>query len=372
MRALLYETVTGNPVTDLELITWSYDTGILAHDALTLQIPAYTPAARKTRLQELLIPFKYSIALIDNTVTGQMHVPAAGYISTAPAVENSDGLHVYNIRCVGVDKLFQYRHIRKHPGTPLTFAPGRINETLDVRIENVEYGTLIKKLVQETLKFPGGTLPINFEPDRPGNKARTYKAIDGKPVLDAIEDITQLVGGIEYDFMPQIDPVTEQISHNFITGTDTTRTITHNHHTLTLGGSKSQIDNFEHAPIPATAVTHAIYTGGKQQDTVITAEHTDTTLTSQGFPTLELWNSEHSSVSEPETLKKYATAAVGNMSTKTSFRTRHTHHIRHGDTITLNTLNHWHIPDGNHTRRVLSIERSSTTPQWTNIRLVDR
>ena len=80
MRALLFETVSGKPVVDLERTAWSYDTGILAPDKLDVTVPAYTKRSRSMDLRSLLVRDKHSVALIDESVQGSRVVVAAGPI----------------------------------------------------------------------------------------------------------------------------------------------------------------------------------------------------------------------------------------------------------------------------------------------------
>lgn len=373
MRALLFETVTGNPVRDLETSDWSYDTGILAQDNLQITVPAYTPQAATLSLTELLVRDKHSIALIDDSVVGVRTVPAAGPVVSAPPTEDAGGKNVYEVECKGIERLLEWRHIRLYPGWPLLNASGKPTGTYDQAFTNVAYGTIMKKLIAESEKFAGGALPITYEADRAGVHSKsTYKAIDGKPILEAMDQLAELDDGVEYDFQPYIDEF-DRIQYRLVTGTDSERIISNGVQRLwNIGGKSPDVRNYERFPDPTPVITDSMFTGGKDEDRVLLAAGENHAPLTEGFPRAELWDSSHSTVSRQATLQGWANGALGSIPDRISFdvRTKLAHGIRHGDKATLIAKGHWDLPDGKYDFRVLAVGRSSTDPGWVHIDLV--
>ena len=375
MRAVLFETRTGAHVVELEPSAWSYDTGILAADKVKLEIPAYTARAQSMDMRGLLTSRKHSVALIDDDVVGARRVPAAGSIEDVDAGQDDDGKDRWAVTCYGPERVLSVgARIRMFPGWPLVHASTLLpTGAFDVSLSGLEYGTIMKRLLQEAAKFPGGQLPLDFEPDRSGSRERNYAAIDGKGVVDALDDIADVIGGVEYDFQPYVTN-SEHIRYLFATGTDSTRVITSpaSGQLWNLGGDRQDVRGWSRRVNPGSVVTDAIFAGGKEGDAVLLARASSTDLVNDGWPRAELWDTSHSSVSELSTLQGWADGALGGVSetAKLEVRTELARLIRHGDVVTLAAQGHWDMPDGETSWRVLSVGRKSDSADWLQIDLV--
>lgn len=372
MRVLLFETRTGKPIRDLQRSDWSYDTGILAPDVGDVTVPAYTPWARSLDLRGELVKDKHSIALIDESVQGVRRVVAAGSIVTPTPAEDADGNNAYKVKFRGPERLLEWRQIRLYPGWPLIGGDGKPTGTYDQTFENLSYGTIMKRLVQESEKFPGGDLPIVYEADRAGVHERTaYAAVDGKPVLEALDQLADLADGVEYDFQPQIDEF-DNITYRLVTGTDEDRIITAGVEPVwNLGGKSPDIRGFERVPDPSPVITDAVFAGGKDDDRVLLAQASDAGPIDDGYPRAERWDSSHSTVSVQATLQSWADGALGGVPDRFSFDVKagRAYGVRHGDRVMLAARGHWDLPDGEYLRRVLSIGRKASDPDWVQINL---
>lgn len=371
MRSLICETRTGLYVADLDVSAWSYDTGILAPDKCEVTVPAYTARARSMDLLELLTPFKYSLVLVDDSVDGQKVVRAAGPITARPPVDDTDGKPAFKVTGRGVETLLGFRHIRKFPGWPL-LTGGKPNGTYDMSFKNLSLGTIIKRLVQESEKFPGGDLPIVFEPDRAGVHERLYEAVDGKPVLDAMDDIGELLDGVEYDFVPELDGL-DNLSFRLRTGLDGDgRIVGTDALTWNTGGARPDIRGWEPNDQISEVATDAVFLGGKGEDVVLAARASDSTLIDDGWPRVEVWDSSHSTVSVQSTLQSWADGRVSGVYARPQFdvRAAAAFGVRHGDIVEIASQGHWLLPDGNPRERVLAVTHSSSDPDWIGVHLV--
>lgn len=371
MRALLFETRTGKPVTDLERTSWSVDVGILAADKIELQVPAYTPRASTMDLKSLLTPYKYSVALIDESVAGVRVVRAAGPIVSAPTAPDDDGLNGYAVTCYGPEHLLEKRSVRLFPGWPLIGGNGKPTGVYDMSISGVEYGTIMKRLVAESMLWPGGELPVTFETDRAGTRVRLYEAVDGKPVIDALDDIADVINGVEYAFVPSINDV-DEISWAFVTATDSELIITAGQHLWNIGGQLPDVRAYERDSDLSGLATETVFTGGKSDDAVLMARATSSVLIDDGWPRLERWDTSHSTVSIQSTLQAWAEAGLGGISDVVSFEVRaeRAYTVRPGDAVTLDVLGDWDLPDGPYEGRVLSVTWNSDSPDWVGVQLV--
>lgn len=373
MRVLLHETRTGHPVVDLERTAWDYDIGILTPDKLGITVPAYTPRASSMDLAELLTPYKYSIALVDESVAGSRVVRASGPITMRPPEDDRDGRTSFKVTARGPEILWQYWHLRQYPGWPLIDGAGKPTGTYDLGFEAMALGTIIKKLVQEQQKWVGNELPIVFEADRAGTRERLdYEAVEGKPLLEALDQIGERADGVEWDLHPVIDDL-DHISYQLVTGTDDDQIIVGtNALTWNLGGEHPDIRGWEPNDLIGELATDVIFHGGKGDDEVLLARASDPTLVAEGWPRLEVWDSSHSTVTQQATLQAWADGRVSPVASRPRFEVRaeRAYGARHGDVVQIASQGHWYQPDGIQNRRLLSVNQDSTNPDWYGVSLV--
>lgn len=373
MRALLFKSRTGYPVMDLQFSGWSYDTGILAQDNINLTIPAYTRWSRNLNLRELLAKDKYSIALVDEETRGTRRVVAAGPITEAVPSEDSDGKNAYEVSCKGIERFLEWRSVRLFPGWPLINSEGFPTGTYDQILDGLSYGTIMKRILAESEKWPGGDLPVVYEADRAGVHERSaYSAIDGKPILEAFDQLAELADGVEYDFQPHIDEY-DRITYFLATGTDSDRIISSGgRRTWNLGGKRPDIKGYERSPDPTPIITDTVFSGGKEEDRVMLAAGAWHDPIDEGYPRAELWDNSHSTVSVQATLQSWAEGALGSLPDRISFDLKkdQARNVRHGDKATLSARGHWDLPDEEYAVRVLSVGESSSDPGWVHVNLV--
>lgn len=373
MRALLFETRTGKPVVDLERTSWGYETGILSPDRVDLSVPAYTSRAKSMDLAELLTPYKYSVALIDESVEGARIVRAAGPITGRPPEDDKDGLTSFKVTARGPETLFNGWHIRRFPGWPLLDGAGIPTGTYDLGFQDMALGTIIKKLVQERAKWVGNELPIVYEPDRAGTRQReSYEAVDGKKLLEALDQIGERADGVEWALVPEVDEY-DHITYGLRTGADSEQIIPGaDHFTWNIGGPKPDIQGLEPNDLIGEIATDAIFHAGKGDDRVLLVHASDPSLVADGWPRLEVWDSSHSSVTQESTLQAWADGRVSPVAQRPSFEVRASsaYGVRPGDFVEIASQGHWYWPDGEQLRRVLSVEQKSSNPDWIGVQLI--
>lgn len=367
-RILLFETRTGNPIQEVDFVDEKWDTGILAADKLSFKIPAYTERSRNMGLRQTLQPRKVGAILQED----DGRTPVAGFLTAPPrAATSDDGLNSYEVTFYGPEKIIEDWGIRMYPGWPLVGADKMPTGAYDTRIEGVEYGTMMKRLIVEAMKFPGAELPLVFEPDRAGTRQNGWEAIDGKSVMEAIDDLAEYINGVEYDFVPRVDDL-DQVSFEFRTGTDAIREISSAASaTWRLGGEFPSIRGYERETSGDGLVDEAIFTGGKGDDGVVIERATTSVMIDQGFPRREVWDSSHSSVSDEATLRYWAEQAIAAGSGPVEFLTfevlaSKAVGLRHGDYCVIDSLDHWDMPDGEYERRILSVG-SGASDDWRKI-----
>ncbi|PRI10913.1 hypothetical protein [Leucobacter massiliensis] len=355
MRALLHETTTGEMVTELDFsaITWS--TGVCRADEAAVTIPGYTGRS----WWQFMVPRKYAVSVSED----DGRVRAAGILSIPEGDTDRDGTHHVVFPFRGPESIFDRRYVLPYPYWPLVDADGLPIASRDTRVSGVEYGTMMKRLIQQALSHPGGQLPVSFEADRSGTREKSWTAVSGKPVQDAIEDISELEGGVEWDWVPSVDE-NDRLRWTFVTATDTARELVSAFwHTWQSGGAEPDIKDLNAKISPEFLTQTAIFTGGKDDDRVLVGRATGTSLIEAGVPLSEVWDSSHSSVSEQATLDAWARRRLEDGASPIQYwsfavRAERADGLRHGDWCTIEVTDHWLIPDGSYPRRILEVSGS--------------
>lgn len=352
MRAILHETLTGEPVTELDFSGLAWSTGVCRADEVTVTLPGYTGQA----WWQYLVPRKYTLSVSED----DGRVRAAGILGIPEGDDDRDGIHHVIMPGRGPESLYERRRILPYPYWPLVDAAGFPITARDTTIEGVEYGTMMKYLLLQAMDHPGGGLPVVFELDRAGTREKSWTAVEGKPVQDAIQDISELEGGVEWDWVPQLDEH-DRLSWAFITGRDASQEITSAFwHTWQSGGEEPDLRDLKPKISPELMCSTAIFTGGKEDDRVMVARAHSSTLIDAGIPLIEEWDSSHSSVSRQSTLDSWARRRLAEGQAPVQYwsfdvRAERAVGLRHGDWCTIEVADHWMIPDGSYPRRILDV-----------------
>lgn len=363
MRALIHETLTGEPVTELEISSASWSSGICRADDVSVTSPGYTGRS----LYQFMVPRKFTLTLLED----DYRVRGAGLLGIPEGGSDDDGLHRVVFPGRGIESYFERRHVLPYPYWPLVDANGYPLLSRDTRITGVEYGTMMKRLYQQALTHPGAELPVIWEADRSGTRQKEWSAVDGKPVQEAVEDISELLGGVEWDWVPTVDQA-DRLTFSLVTGTDANPELSSAFwHTWQAGGESPDIRGLNVKISPEFMASTAIFTGGKEDDRVMVARATSLDLIIAGVPPIEAWDSSHSSVSNQSTLDGWAGKRIAEGQAPVQYwsfdvRADRAHGLRHGDWCTVEVHDHWLVPDGSYARRVVEVSGSEDA-SWLSV-----
>lgn len=317
-RYLLGNLSTGRRILDLPVLKGSWEQRLGAPETIRATIDLNDPDAQALDLDNTAAPAMTFLAVAE----GDM-ILAAGPIWVA---DYDADKRILELAASGLGSYFNYRHIlpllaRTIPVSQWTVEvpdpenPGELmtipNPALATTSTNAHLGTIAKGLVQQAEEWAGGDLPIVYEDDRPGIHARTYNAIDFKPILEAHDDLANVENGVESRFTGRFAEDGLGVEWVFETGdplihSDTVhlwdRSVPHN-----------PISGLRVVKNAAGLAGLSWAQGGKQEDTVLIARAEDTTLIDAGYPLMEILDTSHSTVSEQPTLDGYA---QGNLRTR--------------------------------------------------------
>ena len=96
---------------------------------------------------------------------------------------------------------------------------GRLPRDVTSQWSGLSLRTIAKRLVQQAISHPGAGLPIDFEPDAPGDHERTYPGSDDMSVGEALANLTEVEGGPDIDFRPYLTEDRMHVRWRMVTGT---------------------------------------------------------------------------------------------------------------------------------------------------------
>lgn len=365
MRVLLNETITGDPVKELQFSSASWSTGICTTDTTDITLPGYIGQD----LYQYLVPGKYVATIQED----DRRVRAAGILSIPETRTEKNGIHNVSYPGMGPERVFEKRVILPYPYLPLVNAAGYPIPSKNTTLSGVDYGTMMKKLYQQSMTHPDGSLPTTWQPDRSSttSESQTWQAVDGRGVQEAVSGLSQLVNGPEWDWVPSIDE-NDRLSWSFVTGTESEPELTQGFwHTWQSGGEDPSIDDLQVSISPEFMAHTAIFTGGKDQDRVMIESVTNPDMVGLGIPLIQVWDSSNSSVADPATLRGWAEARLADGSAPAQYwsfkvRDKHAFSLRKGDWCTIDVYKHWILPDGQYGRRIVNVSGGSDS-EWLNV-----
>lgn len=166
------------------------------------------------------------------------------------------------------------------------------------------YSDLVSRLISETKKW--GALPITPASIQGGSShERNYNSYDLATVLDRIKDIGDLEDGVEIRLDPVLD---SKWNISFVQKTATE--IIDNRWKWNAMLPDSGVDLMDQDSDGEYMCSQSYAIGGRDEDKLLVCRATSNRLTNQGWPVLQIANTQHSSVSDLSTLLSYAKADV--------------------------------------------------------------
>lgn len=366
MRTLLFDKLTGEHIEDLDVTDVSWTQTIGSPDSVKFEVPAYTPAMRKLGLRNLVTPTKTVIAVEE---PGWADFVGAGDVGLPEYDTDTQKL---SLPASGVETILGKRVVLPANVGALIGSDGKPVATYDTNLKNWEYGTIIKKLIVQAMAQPGFNLPWVFEPDRIGTREKNTAAADMKNLLELVEDISNLDGGVETDFTSRwADDNHTRMQTLVRTGTDAVRVISsQSEFAFSLRGKKPTARSLKEQILPNYLTSRVWMTGGKDDDRMLVARANSSYLTDLGFPFMETVDSSHSSVSVLATLQSYANRRLSQGQKlgrfwKFDVRKSAAVGMRKGDRLNLLVKGDPFIPDDDYRHRVVSL--SGGVSEWLSV-----
>lgn len=351
----------GQHLADLNVVKAPWTQTIGSPDQLKFDVPVSTSAMMRLDLDNLVTPEKTVIAVVDDGI-----FRAAGIVGPP---EYDEDTKLLSIPASGWESMMQSRFVLPEPMGDLIGEDGKPVTTYDTNLSGWEYGTLIKKLIEQAGQHPSWRPPWVLEPDRVGTREKFWAAADLKNLGEAVEDISNLQGGPEYDFVSRWNGF--GIEAVVRTGTDAEPELSSQlEYAFGIRGKNPSARKLNQKLVSAYLASRVYMTGGKSDDRMLVSRADDDTLLNLGFPFRETVDTSHSTVSEQPTLDSWAARRLEQGQRLGKFwtfevRKKLAHEIRKGDWCTIQVRGSYMIPDGIYRRRVVALSGDVTSPWFT-------
>lgn len=318
MRYILGNLRTGRRILDLPVLTGPWNVRVNTPGTISCRVDMNDPDVQQLGMRNTSRPTQTFLGVAEGN-----WIIEAGPIWTRTYDRDS---RVLELGAKGIGSIFNYRTILpllaktipvnqwtvevpdpEDPSTTITVP----NPDLATTLAGVSLGTRAKRLIQQTLLWTGGNLPIDFQDDEAADRTKTYDAVEFKGVLEAIEDNANLENGPEFAFLPSFTEDQLGVRWLFRTGTEEQPLITSTSVPWwNVTAAQSPVSGLKTVEDGSKLVSLGWQLGGKQEDSVLVGRAYDPALVDAGYPLMENVDSSHATVSEQATLDEYAVAQV--------------------------------------------------------------
>lgn len=366
----LIDFVTGRPSLDLpvkEGASWAAQ--LNRPDSVDCAIDMRDPDTQKLDLSSATTPMKSAIV----ARTDDDHVLAWGLIPDDGRSWDEDS-QTLSLSASGVESSW----LSKCPILPVSALTAALlvtdeegymvaNAALDTTISGVSHGTIMKRLIQLRLAFPGAPTIFDFPPDEAGTRSESYPFASLKSIQSAISDLTRQDGGPDYAFDAVRAPNGLDFRYLFRHGSEVTPRLG-SHVGIWALGEGSPISGLKVNDVSAAGASTGWATAGKQAGSALFSRIVNAEPLSVGYPPFDVVDTSHTDVSVQETLDSYNRENMRDAATDTrdvSFTVRGDAvpgigAYRPGDTVTIDAgKRHPWLPE-EFTVRITSIDGDET------------
>ncbi len=305
-RVIIGDFVTGRNILDLETLSDRWESRRNAADDLSCVVDLADPTMRALELRNAATPGKTFLAkMLDD------HVMAFGLMQKP---RYNKARRQVTFTAEGIEEYL--RRVLVLPPAALTEplidpATGESNPLTDTVMSGWDLGTIMKKVLQQFLTWPGVSLPIVFEADRVGTHSDTILGSSLTPITTLFENYAARQNGPDWEFRPQLTSDRKGIELLFRTGTEAQpRLRSASVHLWDYSVPEPSVDDLVMESDSGQMTGLAWTTGGRQAGEAIVAFAQNTALTDAGYPLFMSVDSDHSNASDSTTLESYSNEAV--------------------------------------------------------------
>lgn len=302
-RAFIVETVTGDVLDEVEP---DYSWSAALNEAETIKYTAEVedPDEYERDWRNLATSWKHSIIIEEGgRLMGGPIIPHT-YEPGGPLEFTSRGMrHMMARRRVLPRRAYEQ-------GT-IVLPDGRPDPACDTVLEGLDLGSIGRALIEQAMLCPGGALPISLHAPRAGTRTKTYRGSEMKKIDEALAQLSDVIGGPDFDFRPYWEVETRKVAWRFVSGTEERpRLASSSEHVWEVSADWSPMSDIGVETDPTAMGSASWALAGRGDDSVLCGYSWDVSLIDAGFPLMDIVDTSHGNVTEQDTLDGYAAAGT--------------------------------------------------------------
>lgn len=357
MRIIMGDLLTGRRILDVPFMAASWSVEINGPGTVTATVDLRDPAVAALGMWNASMPGKTFLA----AASGDLIFEAGPIWSRA---YNRDSGQL-TLTAKGLWSYFDHRTVLPFIGDqPVVDATtGESAAYANTALTGMHLGTIGKRLVQQSMTWPGGNLPIDFEPDKSGDNERNYLGAELPVIGQMLDNLTGVENGPDIEFRPRFSA--DKLGVRWLYRSGDPRLGSQTVHLIDASVAASPVESLTDSESADMMGSLGWCSGGRSADVALIERHLDTRLLDAGFPLLERLDTSRSSVTQVATLKAYAAELARNGDRPMSSWTATVRmggegeprlgELWNGDTADFKIRRDLFMPDGNYRRRIMSM-----------------
>lgn len=358
-RWFLTNFLTGRNILDLPVLDGTWETRRNTPESLSVTIDLNDPEIRALGIRNAAAP---GITALHCTVGD--HFMGSGII-WPHRYNKSSGL--VEITASGIGSYFAHRTIQTLAALTQPLIDSETGEPTPetvTTLTGLSLGTIMKRVLEQSMLFPGGDLPIVFQDDEAGIHERTYNGSDFKEILTVLGQLADVENGPDWEFVPRFTEDGLGVEYLFRTGTNANPRLTSpTVHDWDYTAPEGVIDDLVVTVDASNMGSLGWATGGRQAGEAIVDMQYNAALTDAGYPLFELVDTTRTTVSNPVTLAAHNAETLRNGRGPTEFwpfkvsanASPFPGEYRVGDMCRVHVRDDPYIPDGVYVREIASL-----------------
>lgn len=364
MRVVMGDLLTGRRILDVPFVTADWSVELNAPGAVKCSLDLRDPDVQALDMRNSATPGKsFLAAVVDGVVVEAGPIWARSF---------DRGTGELQLSARGLWSYFDHRTLLPDLGTLPVVDPvsGESAAYANSAWSSMSLGTIGKRIVQQSMTWPGGDLPIVFEGDKAGTHERNYVGAELPVIGQMLQNLTEVEDGPDIEFRPRWSA--DRMGVEWLYRSGDPRLAAQSVILLDTTVPSSPVDDLRVDDSASRMGSLGWCSGGRSADIAMVERSFDTLLVDAGFPLLEIVDSSRSSVKDQETLLAYAVelARTGRKSLAQWSVTVHTGgdgeplmtDFSVGDFVDIKIGGDLFVPDGVYRRRIVNIAGKAGDP----------
>lgn len=364
MRIIMGDLLTGRRILDVPYVSASWSAELNGAGTVKATVDLRDPDVRALDLRNAATLGKAFLGAVED----DRHMEAGPI--WARAYDQGDG--TLEVTASGAWSYFDRRILLPDIGDLPVIDPatGESAAYANSSWSGLHLGTIGKRIIQQSMLWPGGDIPIQFEADKPGDHERNYVGADLPVIGDMLTNLTEVEGGPDIEFRPQW--AADRLGVQWLYRSGDPRITSMTDHVIDASVPGTPVKALTVSESGANLAALAWCSGGRSGDESLIDRAWDQTLPAGGFPLMEIVDSSRSSVKEAATITSYA-MELARISARPRSQWALTVHTGGdgepraseysvGDYLRIKVGGDRFIPDGVYRRRIVNLSRSAGDP----------